>query len=814
MTPNPLYQALVEALESQLPPRIASVVLREGLAAAGVTPETIDHTSAATVLKGTVFRRLQTGGRSADAARIVVAEMDAYLHSAVALKTAGRADEGDGATPAEPTGSDAPPASGASGSDEATSKAVAVVDPATSEALARLQTELRPLNIYFSWAEVRKLRSLVQLVEDETRAGGDATSLLAEADDQLALVRQKLEDQLVLQARTLADLEAALEVVTPLGTPGVRRLDSLVATVRDAQARRTLAEAEIERAEKLARELRKLVESTVLDDGTLPDLGRGDGRPQAPALVPIAGADADPPLTAEAQERLRALDVEGETHDLEALVARHRELLHHAPALEADLARLRSEHGAGRTVGNSLVQLDAAWRAETESRRMALRGEFEAVRGELDAFAPEVDITDLRRALTVALDVVADALPAIDDVTTVRELHAVAVARNEEVVERDRERGARLAEMRTHLDGVHLRLDAAWHESAGQPRLAAARARVREVLDAPAPDRDSGERLAAQLEAANDAEAAWERAVAEASDDQSLRWRARTRELAARLSQLPDLASLRARVHAVRQEVGDAESRGGLDEDQVLGLTHLVDQLVDEARRVVTQRLDQVAHEAGDPAPEALLRALQAAARQLEDGGFPDLGDVEREVLATRDERRAGMRRRYLRARHEAHRLEPAGVAATASLAELVADARIAIETDVEGEPVLQRLERQLTLVESEMGQRLLGFEQRLDQSLASFRSVSLLNNDDVAAVRRVLQHLDGQRDAVARVSPGLQARLFEALADAEEKLGGLHEAYEATRAIADMLVTDNRIDDLLGSFDTLFDDPSSDTRS
>lgn len=172
------------------------------------------------------------------------------------------------------------------------------------------------------------------------------------------------------------------------------------------------------------------------------------------------------------------------------------------------------------------------------------------------------------------------------------------------------------------------------------------------------------------------------------------------------------------------------------------------------------------------------------------------------------------MRRRYLRARQEAHRLEPAGVAATASLAELVADARIAIETDVEGEPVLERLERQLTLVESEMGQRLLGFEQHLDQALASFRSVSLLNNDDVAAVRRVLQHLDGQRDAVARVSPGLQARLFEALADAEEKLRGLHEAYEATRAIADMLVTDNRIDDLLGSFDTLFDDPSSDTPS
>jgi chromosome segregation protein len=808
MTPNPLYQALVEAVESQLPPRIASVALREGLAAAGATPEGLDHAAAAAILKGPVFRRLQIGGRSPDAARIVVSEMDAYLHATVPVP---RADAGE--SPGDRTEAAADAASPAP-ADRPEPAPAAPVPVEVAEALARLQTALRPLNIYFSWIEVRKLRSLVQLAEDEANAGGDAGPLLAEAEGQLGLVHQKLEDQLVLQARTLADLEAALEVVTPLGTPAVRRLDSLVATVRAAHERRTLVEAEAERAEKLARELRKLVESTVLDDGALPDLGRGDGRPRAPTLVdvPVAPADdAGDALPSEAQDRLRALDVEGEIRDLDALVGRHAELLRHVPALEAEAVGVRAELAAGRTVGTRLADLDQAWRSETESLRLALRGEFAAVRAEVEAFPAEIDVTDLRRALTVVLDVVADALPAVDDVTTVREFHTAAVARRDASARRDQERAARQVDQRAQLDGVRRRLEAAWAESAGLPRLEAARGRLRTLLDAPVAEVDGDDRTALLLEAANDAEAAWERAVAESSDDQSERWRARIRELAARLAQLPELAGLRARTQAVRHELADAERRGALDEDQVRALTHLVDQLHSEARTVVGNRLDEVAHEAGEPVPEALLRALQAAARQLDDGGFPDLAEVEREVVATRDERRAALRRRYLRARQEAHRLEPAGVPAAAALAGLVADARIAIEFDDAGEPALERLERQVAQVEDQLQRRLAGFAERLDTALAGFKTVALLNNDDVATVRRVLQHLDGQRAALGRVSPGLQSRLFDALADAEERLGGLRQAYEATRAIADQLVADNRIDDLLGAFDALFDEPPSD---
>jgi hypothetical protein len=107
--------------------------------------------------------------------------------------------------------------------------------------------------------------------------------------------------------------------------------------------------------------------------------------------------------------------------------------------------------------------------------------------------------------------------------------------------------------------------------------------------------------------------------------------------------------------------------------------------------------------------------------------------------------------------------------------------------------------------VERQLADRLEGFAGRLDAALGTFRTVARLNSDDVAAVRRVLQHLDGQRAAIGRVSPGLQAQLFAALADAEAKLEALGTAFEATRAIADQLVSGNAIDELLGSFDALF---------
>lgn len=829
MSPNALYQTLVEALESQLAPRVVSRVLREGMVPGGATPETLTMDTVEAVLRGPVFRQLQTG-REVSAARELVRELEEYVRGTV---VAGAESEAGDATASAAT--QALDAFGAAGTAPVTPPPVAhATDDPVRIVLSELQTALRPLNLYFSWPEVRKLRSLVQVAEDEFTRGVDASGVVTEAEAQLQLVHQKLEDQLVLQARTLADLESVFEVVAPLGTPGVRRLDALIATVRDAQARRTLVEAETERAEKLARELRKLVESTVLDENDpLPDLGRGDGRPRAPTLVPIdgrdplagvptgderdatiaaagaSGATVDSAAAADARDRLHALDLEGEARDLEALVARHAELIRHVPALAVALDDLRAEHQAGRVLGERLVQLEHEWATQCEARRQALRTEFEAIRAETEALPPGVDAVDLRHALIVALDLLEQTLPAVEDIATVRELHATALAQSERLERERRERSVRWQEQRSQIAAVRGRLAAAWRDTQAEPRLRRARDHLQAALATMQEDAVAEENGAIVLEAALDAEAAWQRAVAETSDDQTARQLALVRSLSARMALLPDIPSLRARTTAVRAEVEALDAENVIDDARLQALTHLVEQLNGDARAAVARRLDEIAREAGEPAPEALLRVLQAAARQFDEGGFPDLDEVEREVALTHDVRRAALRRRYLRARQEAQRLADAAVPSAEGLMDLVSTAREAVDADDGAAGAIDRLELRTSQVESEVTARLAGFEARLDAALSALRTVARLNNDDVAAVRRVLMHLDDQRDAVGRVSPGLQAQLFASLTEAEATLRHLEAAFEATRAVADQLVSGGRLDDLLGAFDSLFDTPA-----
>ncbi len=847
MTPNPLYQGLVRELEAVMAPRIASRVLREGLAAVGADPETLTTEGAETLLKGSVFRQLQTG-RPPDQARAAIGEIVERLKKSVAEPPAkpvvapsrphtGPAGPTTPGAGAPPPGSDAPTATAPPDARDAATVA------AEKDRIDALRAELRPLNMYFGWAEVRKLRAQLQLVDEELGAGRDPTGLVDDAEAQLEVVQRKLEDHLVLQARDLADLEESLEVVAGLGGNRVRRLESLVATVRDAQAQRTIAEGEVERAQKLARDLRKLVESSVLDEGEAPpDLGRGDGRrtlrrdgdlrprerpgppradappsadaPSAAGLeeldevaAEVAGIDPST-LAPEVSERLRALDVDGERRALETLAVRYAEVVRYAPDHEATFAAVRAAHADGRPATDDLAAFEAALKVEEAARRDALRREFAALRDELEGLSEATDVTDVRRAIHVVLDVVNEALPALDDVTAARDLHA-------EIAER-----AATAQ-RTAADAQRRRLDLLGQRDVLRGRLDAALARAPEGIgDASDDPLGSAWRALSEarealdddeavdpgsLERGRDAEAAWERALAESSDDRYERLRARARELAARLGQLPDLPSLHARRASLEPELAALEGLPDLTPAHVRTLGSIVDQLFDDARAACARRLDELGRSVGDAAPETLLRTLQAAARALENGAFPDLPALEAEVQAAGDERRSDARRRYLRARQEARRLVPAGTPRTADLEAAVTDARAAVDGDADPEPAVARLEALIGAVEGEVTERLEAFGARLDDALARFRRVALLNNDDVAAARRVLTHLDGQRAAVGRVSLGLQARLFTALGEAETRIEGLQEAYEATRAIADQLVAGNLLDEVLGGFDALF---------
>ncbi|HZJ08899.1 MAG TPA: hypothetical protein VFD39_04335, partial [Trueperaceae bacterium] len=233
MSTNVFYQTAVQELEAVLSPRVVSRSLKEGLRQHGRSPETADLPVIEQILKAQVYRQLQVTMPVTDAKNAVsdIVERLRELDPATAV-----ADGGGGALAAQ------------------------------GERLERLQSSLRPFNLYFEWPEVQKLRAQVQLLDSEHEGGRESHALGEDAEAQLELVMQKLEDNLVLQARELGELREALENVRTLGGPKIRRLETFVHQIATAQDSRQLAPAEIERARRLARDLRKLMESSVYSE--------------------------------------------------------------------------------------------------------------------------------------------------------------------------------------------------------------------------------------------------------------------------------------------------------------------------------------------------------------------------------------------------------------------------------------------------------------------------------------------------------------------------------------------------------------------
>jgi chromosome segregation protein len=803
MQPNPLFRATVRELEVVLPPRVVSRALHDGLAQLDRDAASLSLHDVEQILKGVVFRHLQVT-TPAEQARATVA---ALLERLTAADTAARA-EPESAERVAPPQPHAP---------------AAAPSPAVSMRLEALRAALRPFNLYFDWAEVRKLRAQAQAIEQEIAAGGDVETSFAEAEAQLRLVEQKLEDQLVLQARDLGELEEALAVVQALGGPRVRRLEALVGQVRLAQLDRTLADAEIERGRRLARDLRKLLESSVFSADAPPDTAlEGRRRPLAPGRPPSAAAGTHPALggapgtplpddieplpvdrerlSAEVTERLLRLDLEAEAKDLATLRDEHAELLRYLPALEARFTALAGRLEADASVAADLEGLGSALAETAAGLRSNLAHELEALAHDVAELHPDVEAAALQRALRVTHEVLTEGLPSFADVSAIRDLHRSALERSEELARRDADARSRSeSQVRAQIEVLE-RLDAAL----ARPGLASAgfgpqRDELRRARDELAAAVASGATDADVLERARRCETRWERAVAEQADDERERLRARLRSDDARLSALPELGSVRARATDLRDEVARLLDEADLREDHVGALTALVDGLHADAIAETAHRLDALGREAGEAVGEAVLRELQAAARSLDTGGFPDLAGlrlvIDQERATVRDRDLARLQRLQL----EGGRLDASGVDAVDRLRGALATARSELDA---GRPATRHLDAAETAVgevDRQMHERLDAFAQRLDDALARFVTVERLNNDEVASARRILTHLDSQRDAITRVSPGLQHQLVASLAEAESLLDALGEAYEATRAIADQLVSGSRLDDVLG---------------
>ncbi len=215
---------------------------------------------------------------------------------------------------------------------------------------------------------------------------------------------------------------------------------------------------------------------------------------------------------------------------------------------------------------------------------------------------------------------------------------------------------------------------------------------------------------------------------------------------------------------------------------------------------MVRNRLGLLASKAAERSDKDLLLQIHEAGENLEQGVYPDLKALETQFHRANDFRRAEQIAELHQLEREAGQLSGVDAETNAQLNELLASISAAIDR---GE-IARNLDEAWLLLESlrtTAEERLVNFEPRLDSALESFKGVEKLNSDEVESARRILHHLDSQRTALDRISTKLKVQLVDSLSDAEALITKLNKHLEATRAIADRLVNDNVIDDVLGLF-------------
>lgn len=778
---NAVYQTTVEELESVLSPRVVSRSLHEGLQQLGKSPETVEFGDIEKILKAQVYRRLQ----------VTMPVTQAKEKVAAILQRLQRLDTGE---PIE--------------QDE---------DSRTLETQARtletLKEAMKPFNLYFEWPETQKLRAQIQLLDSEQRAGKIAPQLLANAQSQLELVEQKLEDQLVAQARELTDLEAALEHVKTLGGTRVNRLERLIGQVRQAQEARQLAPAEVERARKIATDLRKLLESSVVeretpsedsvtDDGLL-DIDRGD------KMMLDINPDE---LPAEVSARLLLLDVESERHELDALQETFQNLLSYQPEWRERFQRYRDALEAQQSLGENLGELKVRLEERQAELRETLTGELRGVQRDLKALPESSDKQELGINLHITLGVLESTLPAPEDVQQLRDRHQLILEQSqvrEPATDKPARRNRELDQQAEVLAGLAQERQRYHQAGLSEEELHPFDEALAILQEAHARGLVDPEGLSATRTAG----ATLEEMLASRATDQAERQLAQLRGLLHQLHALPALETLKGRVQEIietLEEQLDKLADGPLDEATLDSAASRTQALQEEAQAHYQERLDRLTPRAEALAEETLFERLRSAYASLQEGTFADLDALERDIKSAYKARRSEQVNDLHRLESELNKHRGLRAEELDTLEVQLKRARQATEagelsSDLDqGWILLEQLQARLE-------RRAETFIPRLDAALEAFKPVAKLNSEDSLSVKRILQHLDGQRNAFHKVSLGVQEQLESSLAQAEGLLESLHEEYEATRAVADQLVSANILDDILGgAFGGLGETPSA----
>lgn len=747
-----LYQTLSKSLEPMLGER-TRVVLEEGVRRLSISPDQLDVSHAETILKRLVYRELQTH-MSPGAARSRVEEL---------LKELGIVDK------------------------KADKSGTGAMSVHARGILADLEAGLKRFSLYLDWPEVGRLRGVVNVIKQDPEAAA-VRSLLREGQEVLAQLEEKLQAALLRQTRDIAELELSLSRVQSVGGAKVRRLENLIRLIQEAHAQETLAVAEVERARALAADMRKLVESSVvqnptseavitldtiedaspLDTPTEPTVVLKDPTIEAAAALDEVADGFDDAalvidldfesLTSEQLSRIREIDLAEDVRQLEALKERYAALLSR-PDLANQLAELEAQLTAGSPLKERLSAFAELLKAAQNEALSEARVRYEWLADRLGRLElPPERTAPLQARLAVVLET----------------LQAGGIPHE-------------LAELEQSLGSLELEEKAQRESRARQARLEAALVTLRieaEHALSPFRGRAQVESFLTALAAPDISEAALATLRQELSELLSQLAREREEEslkrmgLRATLQALPSLEPLEANKQQLIQQLEQGVGSPG-------ELEAAVQALLEQAKTLVSSRLDDL--EARIKHLEHVLKEslielkqpLQASRQALSQGRIADPTPLERaldDLLAARRNAIAEELTRY-----EAVARSMKGLGGE-ELEDKVAQARAYLQAGelpdlTEIHQLLGRLRRAQETLRAELGAR-------IGALLEAYNTHKGVGGETALRLKPLCDFLQSAAERLPRLGVSGLLEVRRALQEAERLEARLAQEYQAAQSV------------------------------
>ena len=277
----------------------------------------------------------------------------------------------------------------------------------TISSLVGLEDGARRFTLYFDWPETQRLRGVLSVAKQEEKEGRDIAALVLEGQNLIEVMDRRLREGLVEQAQDLAELKATFARVQGMGGREVRRLDTLIGQIDEAQQQGTLLPGEVERARNITFNLRKLLESSVVQTVENVDT----------AEIPTSATILDP----DAQARVLALEQEHAAQQLGKLDREFTALLDARPDLRAQHDALRSLQHGNQLTADTVEN----WREQLKFERTTLLAEQQTQLMRLESALSGVATgADMRIALDSArhlLDIGSLATDELQELRTMQE---------------------------------------------------------------------------------------------------------------------------------------------------------------------------------------------------------------------------------------------------------------------------------------------------------------------------------------------------------------------------------------------------------